>query len=338
MKRSRPVGFTLIELLVVISIIGILIALLLPAVQAVREAARSAQCRNNLKQIGVALHSYHEAHGVLPFGCGPDRDRGTSSLGTPGDQRYSAHSQFLPFLEERGVHDLIDFKVAPFHPYANAATGIEEVYRRPRELVVNGNAAAATISVFLCPSDSDRLKSPWGHTNYRTCNGSTWSGRAGNGMFGQNSSTRFAAVHDGLSQTAMVSERVKGTWNHGVTDPLSDLYYLGGGWTEESFVRKCASLTPRSVQTMWEDICSGQTWLEGNMNWTRYNHVLPPNRIACKTNLTWDGVAMPASSRHPGGVNLLLGDGSARFVNEKVDEQTWRALGSIAGRELPGDF
>jgi len=331
-------AFTLVELLVVMAIIGVLMALLLPAVQAAREAARRATCTNHLKQIGAALHQYHETHRILPFGCGPDDDGAASSIGTLKARRYSAHSQLLPYLEQKAVSDAIDFRVAPFHPYVNAAMMDPAVYASPVELVVNGRAAVTKISTFLCPSDGDRLQSPWGHNNYRSCNGSTWSGRSGNGMFGQNSGVRFADVRDGLSNTAMFSERVKGTWNALEQDTRADLYNIAGVWTEASFRKACAALTPQQAMVYPHDFDGGQTWLEGNMNWTRYNHLLPPNRIACKNGMTWDGVAMPASSRHPGGVHVLFGDGTVHFVADVVDEGVWLGAGTIAGRDRSIEF
>lgn len=336
--KHRSRAFTLVELLVVISIIGMLTALLIPAVQSAREAARRMGCTNNLKQIGIALHNYETAHRVLPFGCGPDRDTFTSSIGETTDRRYSAHSQLLPYLEQNTVYDLIDFHLAPFHPYVNAANGDLTVYASPTTLVTNGKAAVVSLEVFLCPSDIDRLESPWGHNNYRSCNGSGWSGRAGNGVFGQNSRTRFGDVKDGLSHTAMFSERAKGTWNRDLYDHLADLYDLGGVWTEDDFRTACAALGPVSAQIYWQDIDGGQTWLEGNMNWTRYNHVVPPNRISCKRGITWDGSAMAASSRHSGGVNVLMGDGAVHFVSETIDAEVWRTLGTIAGGEVAGEW
>lgn len=327
--EEKSKGFTIIELLVVIAIIGLLVAVLLPAVQAVRESARRMQCANNLKQIGIALHNYHEAHSVLPFGVGLDHDGVVSSLGTLQDRRYSAQALLLPYLGESAVYDHIDFNVAPFHPFVNAATRDESVIAAHGANVVNGEAAKASLAVFLCPSDIDRLTSIWGHNNYRACNGGSWSGRTGDGMFGQISSVRFADVTDGLSQTAMFSERVKGTSDKTIFDALSDLYDLSGVWLESQFRDACDQLTPATAALHEQDIESGQTWLEGNMNWTRYNHVLPPNEISCKNGFTWDGVVMTASSRHPRGVNVLLADGSLRFVADNIDAELWRGFGTI---------
>ena len=334
-RQSSPPrhGISLVELLVVIGTIGMLMALLIPAVQSARETGRRMTCQNHLRQIGIALHNYHTAHNVLPFGCGPDDDPSLSTLGEVTDRRYSAQSQILPQLELSTVFELLDFSVAPFHPYVNAANNVAEVYADPAGTVVNGRAAMVEIPLFLCPSDFDRLAGPWGHNNYRACSGGSWSGRDSDGMFSQNRGVRYAQVTDGLSNTAMFSERCMGTSSHASRDQRSDLYDIGGVWTEASFRAACAALTMEEAGRYHHDVDAGQTWLEGNMNWTRYNHVVPPNRIACKNGLTWDGVAMPASSRHPGGVNLLMGDGSVRFANDAVNADLWRALGTIAGEE-----
>jgi prepilin-type N-terminal cleavage/methylation domain-containing protein/prepilin-type processing-associated H-X9-DG protein len=320
-------GFTLLELLAVTAVIAILVALLLPAVQQAREASRRLACVNHLHQIGVALHNYHSLHMTLPFGVGPDHDAAASSNGSLDDRRYSAQALLLPFLDQEPVWRRIDFHVAPFHPYTSAQTG------PAGQLGVNGPAAQATIAVFLCPSDLDRLGSVWGHNNYRACNGSTWTGRTGNGSFGQGIVRRFAEIQDGLSQTALFSERAKGTWNPAVYDPLSDLIDMTSLWTEPAFAQQCQGLSDDDARAAPRDNDSGQTWLEGNMNWTRYNHLLIPNQLSCKNGLTWDGVAMTASSRHPGGVNLLLADGAIRFVSDQIDVRVWRAAGTIHGRE-----
>lgn len=337
-KPQHQTGFTLIELLVAIFIIGVLIALLVPAVQAARETARRIQCAQNLKQIGVALHNYHDAHRTLPFGCGPDNDGAVSTIGDLAARRYSAHSQLLPYLDQAAVYNLINFDVAPFAPFVNAGMGEPQINTIGATSAINGRAAVTSLDVFLCPSDLDQLDILWGHNNYRACNGGSWSGRGGNGMFGQVSSVSLGKVGDGLSMTAMFSERCKGLWDKTRHDHLSDLYNLRGVWTEDTFRAECASLTPLTAQAYDHEIDSGQNWLEGNMNWTRYNHLLPPNHLSCKNGITWDGVAMSASSRHPGGVNLLLGDGGVRFVSDQIDQQTWRNLATINGGETVGGF
>lgn len=334
-RKFRPhAGFTIIELLVVISVIGLLVALLLPAIQQAREASRRLKCVNNLKQIGLALHNYHDAHRVLPFGVGWDDHPTSGHVGTLNDRRYSCHSLLLPYLDQKVVYEQINFNIAPFHPYVSAEVGPTGQ--------LGDNAAAATVSldVFLCPSDTDRMRFPWGRNNYRSCNGSTWNGRHEDGMFGQISSVRFRSVKDGLSQTAMFCERMKGTGDPNAIDLRSDTYNIPNLWTENDFRLTCAvldSTNPAAYTT--RDYDSGQTWLEGNMNWTRYNHLLPPNELSCKNGTTWDGVAMSATSLHPGGVNLLLGDGSSRFVSNSINDVVWRALGSISsGEEISSSF
>jgi prepilin-type N-terminal cleavage/methylation domain-containing protein len=187
--RPRRSGFTLIEVLVVVAIIGLLVALLLPAVQAAREAARRMQCSNNLKQIGLALHAYHDAIGSLP----------------PGYDFYdawcewSASAMLLPRLEQGALFNAINFNVAaPGSP----------------ENPVNSTAIAASVAVFVCPSDLDRLTNPQGHVNY--CG--NWGARplryktVPDGPFGGHpfqtaSPLGFGDLTDGLSQTALYSEQ-----------------------------------------------------------------------------------------------------------------------------------
>lgn len=331
MGRGRR-GFTLIEMLVVIGIIGMLVALLLPAVQSARETARRMQCQNNLRQLALAAHAYHDSHRCLPFGVGADQSLGNI------ERRYSALSQLLPWLDQRNVYEKIDFDLAPFHPFPLAGVGEPTVVNSNGDAVSNSAAAKVSIGILICPTDLDLISFYWGRNNYRTCNGSTWSGRNGNGLFGQVSSVRYGMVADGLSNTALFSERCKGSWNDAVHDPPSDLYDLAGIWSEATFTQACEELSDQTATAYHQDVESGMTWLEGNMNWTRYNHVLPPNRISCKNGLTWDGVIMSATSRHTGGVNVALADGSVRFVSENVYPLTWQALGTIAGNEEIGEF
>ena len=202
--RNRPhrAGFTLIELLVVISIIGILVALLLPAVQSAREAARQTHCRNNLRQIGQALASYESALRVYPFGVGGG--------GPPGyEARWSALSQLLPQLEQGTIFNAINFAGVP--------------WPQDPAYAANVTILPTQIAVFLCPSDSDSIPDPFGHghSNYRgnagtqprnlsadtaVAGGTGWN----NGIFWYQSAVGIAAISDGTSHTAVFSERLPG--------------------------------------------------------------------------------------------------------------------------------
>jgi prepilin-type N-terminal cleavage/methylation domain-containing protein len=333
--NARRRAFTLIELLVSVTVIGILIALLLPAVQRVREAARRMQCQANLRQLGLGLANYEATSGVYPFGVGADADNVISQIASPGNRRYSLHSQMLPYIEQKVMFDQLNFFVQPFFPDQTGdpsfVTGAG-----PNETV-----ARVSLSVFLCPSDFDRMPSrPWGQTNYRSCSGSSWSGRAGDGMFGQSSRIRTADVIDGLSNTAAVSERLRGHDDYRREDFDADLFRNAAPWTEATFRAWCQQLSDAEAAALPRNPAvanSGMNWLEGNMTWTRYNHLLPPGSKSCANGLTWDGVAMTANSRHSKVVGLLLGDGSARLVKYSVDPRVWRGLGTISGREVGSD-
>jgi prepilin-type N-terminal cleavage/methylation domain-containing protein/prepilin-type processing-associated H-X9-DG protein len=327
-------AFTLLELLVVAAVLAIILAIVLPAIEMAREAAQRVKCQSNLRQIGLALHDYHGSHRVLPFGVGADDDGAVAQPTSPASRRYSVHSQLLPFLDRAIVFNQVNFGLQPFYPDTTgdprSVTGQEP----------NETAARAVIDVFLCPSDTERMRDrPWGKNNYRSCNGNTWAGRKGNGMFGQITRTRFRDVHDGLSNTAAFSERIRGDDDDDLVDMNSDVFgFAAPGTTEESFRSWCEELTDELAATLiLHDSNSGHTWLEGNMTWTRYNHFMPPGRQSCKLFLTWEGVAMTANSRHKSGVNLLLGDGSVRFVSYSIDSHVWKALGSIAGGERIAD-
>jgi prepilin-type N-terminal cleavage/methylation domain-containing protein len=330
--RGRAAGFTLIELLVAIAIIGVLIALLVPAVQAAREAARRVQCQANLRQLGLALAHYESATGVYPFGVGADADNVISQIASTKSRRYSLHSQILPYLEQAPLFNQLNFYVQPFAP---DMTGDPTLVTGAGP---NETAARTVISVFLCPSDFDRMPSrPWGQTNYRSCNGASWSGRAGDGMFGQSTRIRTADIRDGLSNTAAMSERVRGHDDFVNLDVNADLFRNAAPWTESTFRAWCQGLSDAEAATLPRNSAvanSGMNWLEGNMTWTRYNHLLTPGSKSCANGLTWDGVAMTANSRHAKVVGLLLGDGSVRLVSHSVNARVWSALGTIAGGEV----
>ena len=316
-------GFTLIELLVVVSIIAILIALLLPAVQAAREAARRAQCENNLKQLGVALANYESAVHVYPFGVGGG--------GRPGNvvNRWSPQSQLLLYLEQGTLYNAINFAGTP---WLNPATSLG-----PQ----NSTALSTRIGGFLCPADTDRISDPYNtaHNSYRGCAGTLpynlkddspdQSGR-NNGLFWFQSAVRVANVTDGLSNTAAFSERCLG--DAASPDPKSN-YYISNEDPAD-----CLAISTITTPIFSDPYAgSGARWADGNVVFTRYHHIFPPSKPSCLLGGTWDfdsQVVSTATSRHPGGVNLLIADGSTRFVKETVDARIWTAMGTIAGGEV----
>jgi prepilin-type N-terminal cleavage/methylation domain-containing protein/prepilin-type processing-associated H-X9-DG protein len=319
-QRARRLAFTFVEVLVVIAIIGLLIALLLPAVGAAREAARRAQCANNLKQLGVALHNYHDSIGALPFGEGPD-----------AWNNWSAHVMLLPYLEQGPVFNainFIDWSAAPSNS-------------------LNATAQGVTLGLLLCPSDLDRLTAPNGHVNYCTTAGTDHNFApkgSPTGLFAQVPycpvAIRFADVRDGLSQTAAMSERVKGLANQsdapdGLTPSASLVEMNGLQAGTAAYYQACRQKAPRPGVPLHlnRDIGGlGAYWFYGGATSSRYNHIMPPNTWNCGSGQT-DG-AYTASSRHPGVVHVLFADGSTRAVKQTIAVQVWWALATRAGGEL----
>ena len=336
-------GFTLIELLVVIAIIGVLIALLLPAVQAAREAARRAQCINNLKQMGLALHNYHDSTSSLPWGAGPW-----------GNSDWSMHVMMLPYIEQIPMYNGTNFNAGMAFDPANTTTW------------------HSTISSFLCPSDPDRLTWADGHVNYMGNAGSAPNSFYGGGSTGSQQGGQYAGIFqfvgldtngnasgpgpqsrtvigfrdvlDGLSQTAAVSERVKGVGQNNnqlndVTVPSSTVVNGSDPGANDNspqtFYGTCkASGDVNHGGTAFGsgDAAGGRWWI-GYAPDSRYNHVMTPNLWSCGYNNGTGFGAYTASSRHPAAVNVLFCDGSTRSIKSSVQPFVWWALGTRAGNE-----
>ena len=332
-------GFTLIELLVVIAIIAVLIALLLPAVQQAREAARRSQCRNNLKQFGLAVHNYHDSNKLFPFGKGPSY----ASAPGFGYARWSQHAMLLPYLDQTPLYKAINFNFAPDTPGMAGAVAFMPAYTSP--LNVNTVPSRANVAMFLCPSDS--AASGPGQNNYcgnqggwlcdlsDTPGASTVSpNEVQTGIFYYLSRVKTSDVRDGLSQTAFFSERRRG---NGTPNPRSDLFVMPAQVTFAATYTTCMGINPLTATPLTSKW--GYSWVMGENCCTQYNHVAVPNSVSCAGTgftgtMTNMAMQVSASSRHTGGAQVMLGDGSVHFTSENVDLGVWRGIGTRGGGEV----
>jgi prepilin-type N-terminal cleavage/methylation domain-containing protein/prepilin-type processing-associated H-X9-DG protein len=322
----RRDAFTLIELLVVIAIIAILIGLLLPAVQKVREAAARMSCSNNLHQLGLAMHAYHDANQMLPAA----RD--------PWPAPFSGPAHLLPYVEQANLQTLVNFN-PPAGPGDLAYTG------------VNQNAATYVVKLFLCPSDAitDRVPgSASGACNYVANVGTGLSGSGiyngdyvtGDGVFLLNHPVRLTDITDGTSNTAAMSEALLGDGSAAATGPAPrdvrrQSLMLSG--STQTTPQACSG--GATGDAVWSGTYNGNIWINGGYWATAYNHYYTPNSPTWDCLNTANNYGLKAArSQHPGGVNLLLCDGSVRFVSNTVAPATWTALATRAGGDLVSPY
>jgi prepilin-type N-terminal cleavage/methylation domain-containing protein/prepilin-type processing-associated H-X9-DG protein len=293
----RKHGFTLVELLVVITIIGILIALLLPAVQAAREAARRMQCSNNLKQVGLAMHNYHSANRTLPIGWV------ANIISAGNDPDHTAQIELLPYLEQQNVP--YNFKLRQ--------------YDQP-----NQRSVGTQINAYLCPSDNAagrKLMNAYSRSNVVVCFGSgglcgscsSWTypqptkDVATDGAFQADISRRMEDFKDGTSNTVAASEEISSTHDSGALD-------YRGGWTlvvHGSNYEHYDTPNSSTRDTMYPGTCVAEPDM--------------PCASGSQQMSTWHTAAR---SKHPGGVNVVFADGHTTFISDVINLAAWRALGA----------
>jgi len=327
-------------LLVVIAIIGIL----LPAMQAAREAARRAQCSNNLKQIGLAIHSYAGSFNGLPFGKGGGY--GATVPGAKAYARWSAHSQLLLFIEQGNLFNGINFNLPPETPgmVGSPTYNFMPAYQDPNR--ENMTACQAVVATFLCPSDGATLDDWPSGNNYvanqqtRACDHgntpppSAPAGEVARGIFYLGSFVRFADITDGTSTTAFFSEKLRGTGRY---DPAVGSVVIPNQASVDALTTACAAATPDPTTILTSR--QGASWVMGEMCCTTYNHAMTPNKRTCAgfpfgASMASMAMQVPPGSRHSGGANVLFGDGNVHFVRDAVDLGVWRAIGTRNGREI----
>jgi prepilin-type N-terminal cleavage/methylation domain-containing protein/prepilin-type processing-associated H-X9-DG protein len=322
---KKRLGFTLIELLVTLGIIGLLVSLMLPAVQSARGSARRAQCANNLRQLGLALHGYESGWGVFP--PAPMAFR-ASRRPVNRTSYFSAQAALLAQIEQIPLYNSINFSV----PTAS----LTEIGSEGANLT----AASRIVGTFLCPSDWGGVPAPYGPNNYRANAGIC--GYCNNGIEDgafTHSGTRPAAFGDGLSSTLAFSEKLIGGVNPVSFAPNRDWIVAIGipnarSITANDWITYCGQKSfPSDLLAVKLD--AGRSWMLGGAIYTEFLVDAPPNAIVpdCGVRATVGIGVFAARSLHSGGVNAGMADGSVRFFLNGIDVNVWRALGTRNGGE-----
>ena len=336
---SNARGFTLVELLVVIAIIGVLVGMLLPAVQSSREAARRSGCQNNLRQLGLAMHNYENGRRVFP----PSSDLAGSKLanGTTS-QPWSGQSLMLPYLEGDTVYRTIDFKKG-YH---------DAVHKPPAMPFI---LASTRVDVLMCPSEPQnraRLASD-GTPEHYPLNYALSVGhyliydpvtrRDGGAAFAPDSKFRAAAFSDGLSKTlAMAEVKTFTPRYHDCSTPAaeppatpSEVFSAGGSWSTTNGHTEW--VCGRAIHNGFTTTFPPNTLIPHVNGGSTYDISVTSSREGRSTSEPTYGV-IPSRSHHPGGVGTLFLDGSVHTIGSTIDRGTWQALGSRAGNETVGDY
>ena len=344
-------GFTLVELLVVIAIIGILIALLLPAIQAAREAARRSQCVDNLKQLTLAVLNYHDVRRALP-----PRATGTTTGTYNNGGRWAAFVFLTPYYEQQALWNLI----ASGCPSWDGGTLYPP--QGPNEWTSQYPPWCSNIPVLHCPSEIGNMNpgqpgnvqayppgafpagtgGTIGRTNYCFSQGDTINGQATvnvRGAFGFNSSYTLAAVIDGKTNTVALSERAYGVNGNFIRGGVAEGYPS----INTNPAACLASVNSQGAYLTTGNQEAGARWNDGYAVWTSFNTVLPPNSPSCcqsangTSSCDNSGGVFSVTSYHPGGVNASMLDGSVRFVSEQIDTGN-TALPEIVGVGSPSNY
>lgn len=344
-RTLRRSGFTLIELLVVIAIIAVLVALLLPAVQQAREAARRSQCKNNLKQIGLAMHNYHEQYNCFPISVG------WNQITEDMQGAFSDKVMMMPLLDQATAYNQINIRDYPYDSlgwFGNA----------------NKAALSARLPVFNCPSQPYTIAGGQSNFTYAISTGiqgvyngagfgynnqktglASYQGKGWGGWVSCDDVVNFKNIVDGSSNTVAYAEFVID--GSGTPGKYQVKTWAGDSWTQTPAQMRTACLANYSAANPTANGSGRQPERGASWAWSfvgvgaSYNHTMAPNDNSCHGDGGADwlgGGLMAANSMHSGGVQVLMSDGAVRFISTNVNYNTWVALGTRSQSDSPGQY